>query len=91
MPVPPEERPRWLARLSDSPQDAFTEVAALVRDDLDGLADGQVLRMGTRVLNGAAGQSFVLALLRGNDVVELSDLAKQYIETATIDEPQPGQ
>ncbi len=90
MPIPADQREDWLQRLSGNPQDTITQVAGLVRDDLHNLGSGEVLRVGTRILNGTAGQSFVLALTRGNDLVETSDLAKQYIETGTIERPPPG-
>jgi hypothetical protein len=96
MPIPEEQRAEWLRRLDQAPDETVTAIGNAVAADLASLGPTQVLRIGTRTLRGPAAQTFVFTLLRSNDRVEKSDLAKQYIETGRIDEapaeePGPGQ
>jgi len=85
MPIPAEQRASWLNRLASDPRDTAVALAGVVRADLDAIRPGGHLRVGTRLLDDIAGQSLLLTLLTSNDMVETSDLAKQYIELATIE------
>lgn len=91
MPIPEAERAAWLQRLADAPDETVVTVAALVERDLQEIGTDQVLRVGNKVLNGQPGKTLILTLLTTSDVVPKIDLAKQYIESARIDDARPGE
>jgi hypothetical protein len=91
MPVPRAQQAEWLQQLATSPRETVANVAELVRQDLGALSADQVLRVGNKVLNGTAGQSFMLVLLTSADLTQTTELAKQYIEAAHIDAGRAGE
>jgi hypothetical protein len=85
VPIPEDEQVAWLQRLDDDPIRTAAEVAAVVQADLDGLQPGQKLHVSTQILDDTAGRAYVSSLLTSVDHVEVSALAKRYIQLAKID------
>jgi hypothetical protein len=85
VPIPEDEQVSWLERLNDDPVRTAAEVAAVVQSDLDRLEPGQRLRVSTQVLDATAGRAYVSSLLTSVDQVEITQLAKQYIQLAKVE------